>query len=128
MNKIKPIHLLRIGMGIDMLVHGLIRLPILTTFVSKSAVKFESTPLPSVLVTAFLYAIPFIEIALGVLILWGGKIGRLGLVGGGLFISVLLFGTAVKQEWNVAAEQVTYLIAFALALHFHDRYTGDMTS
>jgi len=128
MNKIKPIHILRIGMGIDMLVHGLIRLPILDKFVAKSVGGFTHTFLPPVLVTAFLYATPFIEALLGVLILIGGKIGRLGLVGGGLFISVLLFGTAVKQEWNVAAEQVTYLIAFALALHFHDRHTGDMTS
>lgn len=128
MNKIKPVHILRIGMGIDMLIHGLIRLPILATFVSKSAIKFNDTYLPQVLVTGFLYALPFVEVLIGVLILLGGKISRVGLVSGGLFISVLLFGTAVKQEWNVAAEQVTYLIAFALALHFHDRHVGDLTS
>lgn len=130
MNKIKPIHILRIGLGIDMLMHGLIRLPILSTFVSKSTAKFGTTFLPSVLVSSFLYALPFIEIVIGALILLGGKVGRAGIVGGGLFMAVLLFGTTVKQEWDVAAEQVTYLVAFALALHFHDRHLGlgDMTS
>jgi thiosulfate dehydrogenase [quinone] large subunit len=128
MNKIKPVHILKIGLGIDMLMHGLIRLPNLAGFVHKSAAGFTDTFLPEALTTAFLYALPFIEAIIGVLILIGGKLGRVGLVGGGLFIAVLLFGTTVKQSWPVAAEQVTYLIAFALALHFHDRHTSDLTS
>jgi thiosulfate dehydrogenase (quinone) large subunit len=72
-------------------------------------------------VTDFLYALPFIEVIIGILILLGGKLGRLGFIAGGLFIAVLLFGTTSHQDWNTASQQVIYLTAFAIALMFYDR-------
>ena len=121
MQKIKPIHLLRFGLGIDMLLHGVVRIPNLDAFVAHSSAGFKTSFLPEVLVTYFLYVLPFIEAIIGLLILVGGKASQLGFVAGGFLMAILLFGTASHQAWDVASQQVIYLVAFALALMFHDR-------
>jgi len=121
LQKIKPVHILRLGLGIDMLMHGLVRIPDLAGFVAHSSSGFKTSLLPGVLVTSFLYVLPFIEAIIGILILTGGKVGRLGFITGGFLITVLIFGTASHQAWDVVAQQVIYLIAFAIALTFHDR-------
>jgi thiosulfate dehydrogenase [quinone] large subunit len=120
MQKIKPLHLLRFGLGIDMLLHGVVRMPILNEFVAHSAAGFKTSFLPVVLVTYFLYVLPFIEAVIGILILVGGKASRLGFIAGGFLMGLLLFGTASHQEWNVASQQIIYLVAFAIALMFYD--------
>ena len=121
MQKIKPIHILRFGLGIDMLMHGAVRLLNLPAFVEHSSASFKTSFLPLQLVTMFLYILPFIEGIIGLLILIGGKAGRIGLIGGGFLMSVLLFGTASHQDWPAASQQVIYLTAFAIALSFHDK-------
>jgi thiosulfate dehydrogenase (quinone) large subunit len=121
MQKIKPIHILRFGLGIDMLMHGVVRMPDIAGFVAHSSAGFKTSFLPEVLVTGFLYALPFIEALIGILILIGGKAGRLGFIAGGFLMAILLFGTASHQAWDTAAQQVIYLVAFAIALMFHDR-------
>lgn len=107
---------IRIGLGINMLMHGLVRLPKLGAFVNKMAVGFAGTPLPDALTRAFLYALPFVELSSGLLILLGGPFGKWGYFVGGLTIGALLFGTCLKEDWNTAGAQVVYLIAFYLAL------------
>ncbi len=71
---------------------------------------------PDVLTRAFLYGLPFVELASGILILLGGSLSKWGYFLGGLIISALLFGTTLKQDWTTAGSQVVYLIAFYLAL------------
>lgn len=127
MQKIKPIHLLQIGLGIDMLMHGVVRIPHLSMFVNKTSAAFGESFLPLLLVKPFLTVLPFIEALIGLLILIGGKTGRLGLVGGGFLMAVLLFGATSHQDWGTASQQVIYLIAFALALHFHDKNAAIVT-
>ncbi len=107
---------IRIGLGINMLMHGLVRLPKLTTFVTKTEAGFASTILPTLLTRAFLYALPFVELTIGILILLGGQLTKWGYFAGGLVISALLFGTTLKEDWSGAGLQMTYVIAFYLAL------------
>ena len=121
MQKIKPIHILRFGLGIDMLMHGAVRIPNLNAFVEHSISGFKTSFLPTVLVTYFLHVLPFIEGLIGLLILIGGKAGRLGLISGGFLMGILLFGTASHQDWSIASQQVIYLTAFAIALNYHDK-------
>jgi thiosulfate dehydrogenase [quinone] large subunit len=121
LQKITPLHILRFGLGIDMLIHGVVRMPDLAGFVAHSSAGFKTSFLPGILVTAFLYVLPFIEAILGILILIGGKAGRLGFIASGFLMAILLFGTASHQAWDVAAQQIVYLVAFAIALMFHDR-------
>jgi len=120
MKKIKPLHIMQIGLGVDMLMHGLVRIPNLPAFVAHSTSSFKTSFLPDTLVTPFLYVLPFIEAIIGILILVGGKTRRLGFIAGGLIITVLLFGTATHQAWDLASQQLIYLVAFAVALMFHD--------
>lgn len=107
---------MRIGLGINMLMHGAVRLPKLGGFVNKTAAGFAGTILPEVLTRAFLYGLPFVELASGVLILLGGTLGKWGYFTGGLTIGALLFGTTLKEDWTTAGSQDVYLIAFYLAL------------
>ena len=107
---------MRIGLGINMLMHGLIRIPKLSTFVSKMAVGFTHTLLPDILTKTFLYTLPFVELTSGILILLGGQFSKWGYFVGGLTVGALLFGTTLKEDWNTAGTQLIYIIAFYLAL------------
>lgn len=107
---------MRIGLGINMLMHGLVRIPKLGGFVNKTAAGFANTILPDVLTRAFLYGLPFVELASGVLILLGSPLSKWGYFIGGLTVGALLFGTTLKEDWATAGSQVVYLIAFYLAL------------
>lgn len=107
---------MRIGLAINLFMHGLVRIPKLTVFVEKTAAGFAHTLLPDMLTRAFLYALPFVELLIGGLILVGGRFGQWGYLLGGLLMGVLLFGTSLKEDWNTAGTQLIYLIAFALAL------------
>lgn len=107
---------IRLGLGISMLMHGLVRIPKLSKFVAKTSAGFANTILPEILTKAFLYTLPFVELVSGVLILLGGQFSKWGYFIGGLTIGALLFGTALKEDWDAAGTQVIYVIAFYLAL------------
>ncbi|WP_080239165.1 DoxX family protein [Spirosoma rigui] len=107
---------MRIGLGINMLMHGLVRIPKLNAFVDKMAAGFSGTILPDLLTRAFLYGLPFVELASGLLILLGGALSKWGYFVGGLTIGALLFGTTLQEDWATAGSQLVYIIAFYLAL------------
>ncbi|WP_461114720.1 DoxX family protein [Spirosoma jeollabukense] len=108
--------IIRLGLGINMLMHGLVRIPKLGEFVTKTGAGFANTILPAILTKSFLYTLPFVELASGILILLGGQLGKWGYFVGGLTISALLFGTTLKEDWAGASTQMIYVIAFYLAL------------
>lgn len=107
---------IRIGLGINMLMHGLVRIPKLNAFVAKTGASFANTFMPPLLTKAFLFTLPFVELVIGILILVGGQFGRWGYLLGGVLISVLLFGTTLKEDWDGAGNQLIYVVAFYLAL------------
>lgn len=111
---------IRLGLGINMLMHGLVRLPNLPGFVNKTAAGFAETPLPEPLTRAFLFGLPVAEFITGLLILIGGRTIKWGYALGGLIIVALLFGTTLKQDWQGAGSQVVYIIAFYLGLQSLD--------
>ncbi len=111
---------LRVGLGINMLMHGLVRIPKLPAFVAKSSAGFVNTLLPEFLTTGFLYVLPFAELTCGLLILLGGQFSKWGYTLGGLIIAALLFGTTLKEDWATAGTQTVYVIAFAYALRTLD--------
>lgn len=108
--------IIRIGLGINMLMHGLVRIPKLNAFVDKTGASFASTIMPPILTKGFLYTLPFLELVTGILILLGGQFIRWGYLAGGLIIALLLFGTTLKEDWSGAGNQLIYVIAFYLAL------------
>jgi len=61
--------------------------------------QFGASMLPGSLVAAFGYSLPWVEAALGILVLFG-IFTRPALVAGGLLIAVLSFGSGLIQDWN----------------------------
>lgn len=111
---------LRVGLGINMLMHGLVRIPKLSAFVTKTEAGFASTILPAILTRVFLYTLPFVELAVGIMILLGGQFTKWGYFAGGMLIGALLLGTTLKEDWAGAGNQLIYVIAFYLALRSLD--------
>ncbi len=101
--------ILRLGTGINFLIHGLVRMPKLKQFASGMAENFSSTPLPGSLVKAFAYGLPFAEASVGLLLVLG-LFTRWAAFGSGLIICALLFGTTLQENWGTAGSQMGYLL------------------
>ncbi|TZF86325.1 DoxX family protein (plasmid) [Pedobacter sp. BS3] len=119
--KITSLLILRIGLGINMLMHGLVRIPQLQEFAEKTALTFHGTFLPFPLIKLFLLVLPFMELATGLLIIFGGKWSRNGFVLCGIILCLLLFGTTLKEDWNTAGLQLIYMIAVAYGLSLYNQ-------
>jgi thiosulfate dehydrogenase (quinone) large subunit len=107
--------LLRLTLGINILLHGAVRLPALGAFAEGMVQQFTDTPLPAVAVRLFGLVLPFLEAAIG-LLLTIGLWTRGALVAGGLVIVVLVFGTALRSDWETLSIQMLYAIIYYLLL------------
>jgi thiosulfate dehydrogenase [quinone] large subunit len=118
---------LRLTLGVNILLHGVTRLGSgVGAFASATVGQFSGTPLPEALVRLFATALPFLESALGVLIVVG-LWTRFALVGGGLLMTALVFGTALRSDWATLGIQMVYAIVYFLLLVFrlNDRFSID---
>lgn len=116
-DKILAYLLLRIALGINMLMHGIVRLPNMDAFVEGVSKGFEDTWLPQSLVTGFAYFLPYAEGLIGMLIL-AGAWTRWALFSGGILMSMLIFGKTLQQEWATVGTQMVYVLSFFFALFF----------
>jgi len=118
----------RLTLGINILVHGAGRIfgPGADAFAATTAAEFAKTPLPAGMVHAFLFMVPFAEMVLGVLTTLG-LFTRWALALGGLLITVLVFGTAMRSDWNTVGVQMIYAITyyFLLAHRSSNRFSLD---
>ena len=107
----------RLTLGINILVHGAGRIfgPGAEAFATTTAAEFSKTALPSGLVHAFLFVLPFAELVLGALTTLG-LFTRWALVLGGLMIATLVFGTAMRSDWNTVGVQMIYAITYYFLL------------
>jgi thiosulfate dehydrogenase (quinone) large subunit len=107
----------RLSLGINLLIHGASRFlgPGVDAFSSKTTTEFAGTPLPAVSVHAFLTVVPFAEFILGGLITLG-LFARWALTLGGLLITALIFGTALRGDWTIVGIQMIYAITYYLLL------------
>ncbi len=107
----------RLTLGINILVHGAGRIfgPGADAFASTTAVEFSKTALPAGMVHAFLVVVPFAELVLGALTTLG-LLTRWALALGGLLITVLVFGTAMRSDWNTVGVQMIYAITYYFLL------------
>ena len=113
--------LLRLILGTNIFFHGVSRLLAGSAlFAAKVVTQFAQTPLPRWSVYAFGLSLPWVEATLGFLLLIGLRT-RAALIGGGLLILILTFGSSLIQDWNAAGSQLIYALAYA-ALLFLLRY------
>jgi thiosulfate dehydrogenase (quinone) large subunit len=118
----------RLTLGINILVHGAGRIfgPGAEAFATTTAAEFTKIALPHGMVYAFLLVLPFAELLLGGLLTLG-LFTRWALTLGGLMIATLVFGTAMRSDWNTVGIQMIYAIAYYLLLanHSGNRFSLD---
>ncbi|MGL6235619.1 MAG: DoxX family protein [Segniliparus sp.] len=118
--------LLRLAIGMSMLGHGLIRIVRFPEFHAHLVGDFAKSPLPAPLVSLFADALPFVEFAIGALLLVGA-LTRAALIAGGALMTALVFGSSLIERWEPIAQQLGYAALFAALLAFlpHNRYSVD---
>ena len=118
---------LRLALGLNMLLHGVTRLPNLSGFADGLVGEFEGTVLPASLVEVFATVLPFLEAAVGLLLLLG-LFRVVGLLLGVAVMLALIFGTGLQQNWGTIATQMHYVLWFAILLAFlpYDRWAFDL--
>jgi thiosulfate dehydrogenase [quinone] large subunit len=104
--------MLRFTLGLDILMHGVVRLPNLGAFADGMVKQFAETLLPAAIVRPFALALVLAEVIVGLLLLLG-LWTRWSLLLGAVMISSLVFGTALRSDWNTVAIQLLYAFIYA---------------
>lgn len=108
--------LLRVALGINFVGHGLFRvLSGVGAFAHTTAEHLAKSPIPQPINLAFAYAIPFVELLLGLLLI-AGLATRYALAAGAVFMMMLTLGVTSNQQWDVAGQQLLYALVFFLLL------------
>jgi thiosulfate dehydrogenase [quinone] large subunit len=111
--------ILRLAFGANILLHGLSRVlngrPAFLAYLNH---YFEHSHLiPMSMLPAFAAVLPWVETALGVLLVLG-LFSRFTLIVGALVLTVLVIGTNLAQDWLVAGLQLPYcFIYYYLLVH-----------
>jgi len=112
--------LLRVAFGVNFAMHGLVRIHNgVGAFAATTAEHMAKAPLPHGFVIGFGYAIPFIELLLGLALIFG-VVTRAALVAGALFMMALTVGVTANQQWDVAGQQLLYSLVFFVLLFLID--------
>jgi len=107
----------RLTFGVNICFRGIVRITVngLDQFSAGLMKQFEPTWFPPFAISAFGHVIPWVETAVGLLLIVG-LFTRPALVVGGLLMTSLTFGTMFLQNFDLAWLQLTYAIAFFLLL------------
>ena len=111
--------ILRLSFGMNIFLHGISRLLNgRAAFLAYLTHYFEHAPLiPAGALPVFGAVLPWVETTLGLLLLLG-LATRFALIAGGLVMTILVIGTCLAQDWNVAGLQLIYcFIYYYLLLH-----------
>jgi thiosulfate dehydrogenase (quinone) large subunit len=111
--------ILRLGLGLSVMLHGLVRLSIYSQFIDDTVKQFSHTFLPPASVRLLAYTLPFFESAIGFLVLLGAAT-RYTLFLGALFMMPLLFGMNILQQWAIVEIQLVYVLLYFLLLFFRE--------
>ncbi len=110
--------LLRLTLGVAFLMHGGVRIHAgVAGFVAHTAATFadKGSVLPTGMVRAFAYTIPWVEAGLGGLIVVG-LLSLPALVLAGLWMAALVLGSCTVQDWPAVGLQLDYAVVIALLI------------
>jgi thiosulfate dehydrogenase [quinone] large subunit len=108
--------LLRLAVGMSMAIHGLIRLDHGTRqFASELVKQFASSPLPAGLVYLFATCLVWFEALVGILLFFGLFTG-IAAAASALEMVVLIFGSALLENWTLVMLQLFYALLFYVLL------------
>ena len=118
--------MLRFTLGLSILMHGLVRMPHLSAFADGTVRLFAETPLPAIIVRPFALSLVFVEAIVGLLLVLG-LWTRWALLLGALSMAALVFGTALRSDWNTLAIQMLYASIYAalIAAREYNSYSVD---
>lgn len=113
--------ILRFSFGANIVLHGVSRLLAgHAAFLAYLNHYFEKTPLvPASLLPLFAWVLPPVETALGLLLVLG-LFTRFALIAGALVLAMLVIGTNLAQDWNVAGLQLIYAFLYYYLLVHRD--------
>ncbi|WP_026914751.1 DoxX family membrane protein [Christiangramia portivictoriae] len=112
-------YLARITLGVNFGIHGLVRLPKLEGFAQGILKGFEGSMLPEFLVIPFAYAIPIVELILGIMLLLGLYTQK-ALTASALLMIVLIAGSAFKEDWGAVSTQMVYALYIFFLIYFQE--------
>ncbi len=119
-NKKLAVLLLRFVTGINFFMHGAVRVfGDYSGFAGGMAENFNETFLPAFSVRLLGYAIPIVELIVGLILITGFQL-RLGIVLGFLLMAALVFGMSLLQEWGIVGSQMVYVLCLFFILYFQD--------
>ena len=113
--------LLRATLGMNIALHGITRIFMagVSVFVNATLAQFQNTPLPAWQVRAFATVVPYLELVIGVLLFFGVWT-RWMLSAGALVMMALIFGTALRSEWNLLFLQMFYSFLYFILLMYRE--------
>lgn len=114
--------ILRLSFGANIMLHGVSRLLAgHAAFLAYLSHYFEKTPLvPASVLPSFAWVLPPVETLLGLLLVLG-LWTRFALIAGALVLAMLVVGTNLAQDWNVAGLQLIYAFLYCYLLVHRDR-------
>jgi thiosulfate dehydrogenase [quinone] large subunit len=113
--------ILRATLGLNICMHGVSRiLEGSAVFANYLVGMFQKTPLPAWSVHLFGLGLPWIEMILGALVLVGMRL-RFALAAGSLLMFALTFGSALRQDWDIAGLQLIYAAVYAALIAFREK-------
>jgi thiosulfate dehydrogenase [quinone] large subunit len=107
--------LLRIALGINFFVHGLVRIGDIPGFAQSQVSLYADIPSPDLLIRIFAYLIPPVELIVGLLVTIG-LLTRQALIVGFALMVPLIFGTCLLQNWTTAGLQLVYCLVYFILL------------
>ena len=117
-NRDLAVLLLRLITGLNFAGHGLVRIfGGYTDFARSTVDQFADTILPAALVWPLGYAIPIVELVLGLLLIAGFRI-RLTVTAAFALMAVLVSGMVLLEEWAVVSIQMIYILTLFVILAF----------
>lgn len=117
----------RISLGVNFLMHGLVRLPKLQEAAAGMTKMYQDTIIGfEPLITGYVYALTIAEALLGLAILIGFKT-KYALAACSLTLTTLIFGSCIKENWSAVGTQMVYVVLVYLLLwgYTKTRYSVD---
>src|SRR5277367_745508 len=113
--------LLRIVFGVNIFFHGLSRIVgDHAAFLAYLTQQMAKSPLPKYLIPPIAAGLPWVEAAVGLLLLLG-LFTRFALVAGTFVMIALMAGVTLAQNWDVAGVQLIYCAIYFLLLTYRER-------
>ena len=108
--------LMMLTFGVNLFIRGIMRIYMGSGVFAQGMLKqFENTPMPAAIIQPFALSLPWVESVVGLLIILGLQT-RIALVVGSLMMTVLTFGTMVRQDFQTAWLQLGYVLIFFVLL------------